>query len=93
MYVIPDVNCFRDFSMPLNDDIINCFVQENSSDKIIKDEKLEESITKEDKIKLDTLIGAEKTSNYIDKQANKEKTKTYVTGLKIKYSAKPKTKK
>lgn len=93
MYIIPDTNSFRDFSMPLNDDIINCFAQENSSDKIIKYEKLEESITKEDKIKLDTLIVAEKTSNYIDKQANKEKTMTYVTGLKIKYSAKPKTKK
>ena len=93
MYVIPDVNCFRDFSMPLNDDIINCFAQENSSDKIIKDEKLEESITKEDKIILDRFISAEKTTNYIDKEASKQKTKTYVTGLKIKYSVKPKTKK
>jgi hypothetical protein len=92
MYVIPDVNCFRDFSIPLNDDIINCFVQENSSDKIIKDEKLEELITKEDKIILDKFISAENTTNYINKEVSKQKTKTYVTGLKIKYSVKSKIK-
>ena len=90
MFIIPDVNSFRDFSMPLNEDIINCFAEENSSEKIIKDEKLQESITKEDKIILDNYISAEKTTNYIDKDANKQKTKTYVTGLKIKYSVKSK---
>jgi len=90
MYVILDVNCFKDFGMPSNDDIINCFVQENSSDKIIKDEKLEESITKEDKIILNNYISAENTTNYINKEVSKQKTKTYVTGLKIKYSVKPK---
>jgi len=93
MYCIIDVDYLRDFSITLNDDIIDCFTEKKTSDLIIKEEKLEESITKEEIKTLDGLIFAENIANYNDRQANKEKTKTFVTGLKIRYSGKIKSKK
>ncbi len=83
MFIIPDIITFRDFSKPVNDDIIDCFATENPKDNI-KDE-----ITKDEKTKLETMILDKYTiTNYADKEAKTVKIKEYVTGLKIKYNCK-----
>ena len=82
MFIIPDIITFRDFSKPVNDDIIDCFTTEKSNDNIKDD------ITKEEKTKLETLMLDKYTiTNNADKEAKTIKIKKYVTGLKIKYKS------
>jgi hypothetical protein len=42
--------------MPLNDEVIDCFTEKNTTEKIIKEENIDESITKEEIKILDSLI-------------------------------------
>jgi hypothetical protein len=93
MYCIIDIDYLRDFSIPLNDDIIDCFTEKKTSDTIIKEEQIEDVITKEEKITLENLVLDSNTTSYTNKEAKQEKIKKYVTGLKIRYSGKTKSKK
>jgi hypothetical protein len=85
MFIIPDIITFRDFSKPVNDDIIDCFTTEKSNDNIKDD------ITKEEKSTLETMMFDKYTiTNNADKEAKTVKIKEFVTGLKIKYNCKKK---
>jgi hypothetical protein len=37
MFYIPDVNFFKDFNMILNDNVIECFLEENNTKQIEKE--------------------------------------------------------
>ena len=58
----------------------------NNSDltKFISDVEKLNTTTSPDTLRL-YLLNQENIANYNDRQANKEKTKTFVTGLKIRY--------
>ena len=87
MYLIDNVS---NFNMSLIDGSIGCFTEKNTSEKIIKEENIDESITKEEKNTLDSLIFEEEyVAGYGEKQSKKQKIKNYVTGLKIKNSVVP----
>lgn len=90
MYCITEIDYLRNFDMTFDD--IDCF-SEKTSEKIIKEEKIEESITKEEIKILDLFIFDEIIAGHYTKDFKKEKTKNYVTGLKIRYSVVPKKQK
>jgi len=71
--------------MMVNEDIIDCFTTKEAKDEV---KTLSEIITSEEKSTIQKLVSDKDAETFSNKEGKKVKINEYVTGLKIKYSAK-----
>jgi len=74
-----------DFTAMNENKLINCFKDIDFTNDDVNPQELEEVLTSEERSKIQKMAANTEAATYSNKEGERQKTKGYVEGLKIKY--------